>query len=74
MEKVELKVERTIGVSGSTTKYVEVEKQQTPTKTRRLAELVFCNEYINRDAEIARFDSLTAAKKFANLKISSRIM
>jgi hypothetical protein len=73
MEKVQLTIKRADG-RAKLKKVVEIEKKETTADTRRSAELLFCNEYINRDCKIAKFENLTEAKKFAKLKIKSKII
>lgn len=60
---VKIVAERTNQVNAVITRVVSVEKQATERKTRNLAELTFCNEYINRDTEIFVHDNLSKAKK-----------
>lgn len=74
MAKVKLIIERNVSPYGRIEKIVDVEKRQTSTKTRRLAELKYCNEYINRDVRIGNFTNLTEAKRFASLKIKSTLI
>lgn len=72
--KVKLTIQRDSAIKSIIEKVVEVEKQETDTKTRRLAELNYCNDYINRDGRIKVFENLTDAKKFACLKIKSKLL
>lgn len=72
--KVELTITRIGSLCSTIKKTVEVEKLETPTKTRRLAELNYCNDYINRDGNVAMFEKLTEAKNYAHLKITSEII
>jgi len=72
--KVKLEIKRTSSKGGMIEKIIEVEKQASNTKTRRFAELKYCNEYLNRDAKIANYRVLSDAKSFARLEISSKIV
>jgi len=53
---------------------VEVEKQSTVSKTKKLAELNYCNTYINRDGANIKFDDVAKAKKYAHLSIESKLL
>jgi|GEM_PF-6361901 len=72
--KVELTITRTSGIRTQKTEIVEVEKQSTVSKTKKLAELNYCNTYINRDGANIKFDDVAKAKKYAHLSIESKLL
>lgn len=74
MVKVELIIEKETGARSKKTEVIELEYDQTDLRTLYNAELKYLNEYINRDVFVRNFENMTEAKKYAKLKIKSKIL
>lgn len=73
MAKVELTINHNNG-SMCVVKTIDVPFQNTEKQTLEFAELKYCNDYINRDMKVREFTSLSDAKRFSKLRITSKFI
>ena len=72
--KVELIIKSKNRSSKTITKVFDAIQTGTDKDTRDDVELLYLNEYINKDYFVGNFKSITAAKAIAKLSIKSRII
>lgn len=72
--KVELTIKSKKRSSKAITKVFDAIQTGTDKETRDHVELLYLNEYINKDYFVGNFKSITSAKAVSKLSIKSRIM